>query len=1779
MDSESDNESLFNDQKQSRKRKAEPTSPSSEVDKPPKSGRVFGIDEEAVESDDEENNSQEDEDEDDENYKFDDFVVDENVEKVEEDDDEDLLNTRFENMKKSKSKQHKRLKKLTKTGTIKLDQDDIDLIRHNYQDLNAEEMDEDDGEDEGEIAPTLMDDREPNPVKRASKYGNNNDDDGSDMSDFIVQDVGEELSDDENDRGMTQRSRSIREVANTHKKGPREGPTDDQIQDAIAIFGVDYDDFDDESVDEDDDEHDHITNRRYDEDGYEIVDDSEQQVKLSAKERKNINKIRSRFDRSQLVSGFCTEKDDEIRNIDRPERFQSYLVGRQALSSDERADESKWMANKVAEKYIFIYEPSEYTLETLAAEFVEPIENILRFIQVDKFEVPFIWTYRKDYLHPLMKRAHLWLIYDLEEEWENMVDIKNRLNIEIEALGDAAEDVKQDEELELIASRNRIKELLNVVDSLMIDVQDAEEYEKRAKDVIDLKEEEGNEITEEDREEVNQATSALKNLRVQYIEKEDELQREKLEQDYRTKRLLRMALYDADKAKEVMRLFPKDRYLPLIEASHDKQELMDIAQFLALLIKGAEVSNPSTSNKNDTQDTDDIGDGQEHPEENYTVSRLKRRDEYSKYRKITNLRNFIEMIAVPVCDFADGLRHGFKVEPSSTPESTCEEVANGFLDDRILLSEQHVIKAASYVVATELSHEPTIKSAAREIYKSYATISTRPTAKGVTTLNPFHPSFGIHFLDRKPVKDFFNKSDRTLFIKLVDAEKAGLITVTINPPQTATEDGYFVTDVGPFLQSVNLPLVSYFMPTVPMQDDPFPHSRQTWDHVRLNILKLCIEKFFLPNFEQEIRRELLRVGRDAIIEESSVNFEKMLSYGGFCPWLADARENVRTLLLSCPNKSFNPSVACIFLSPNTTEPTFFAFVDKDGALKAHDLLPSRAISSRKDKIKKFIFDHRPDLIVVNSGGGYNCRSLLMTIRKEIIPSVTEAIQHERENIRFERENRGFGYNNEDDDEEQLYAPQSIILKDDVANIFKGSIRAKTLFPDLQPGAAAAICLARFAQEPLAEFCNIWTCANATELFGFEALFLDLHPLKGFLKGVKVPYLRALEHKLIDAVCEVGVDINKAVAHDHFSSMLAFVSGLGLRKADALRQNIRRSIGIVEKRKHLLEKKLLGKVVYNNAAGFLRVTDVGRNKILDPLENTRIHPECYVTNDFAQKICADALDVQHNPMDYIDTVEDLMKSVHKVLTQTMRQCPEWIDLWENYVRPVPGLVPFEQTIAKSDGSEVTLGVELVDKLFLLDLDAYAEGLERNPLIGKKRMQLEQIKDELRFPWLDLRWPLEDMKTEDMFTILTGESDESLYVGLKVGCTVLEVNDSSFYFEETDQYRRKQKVKVKTDGGLTGFISMYDVVDERVDADSFDMTQHLREGMRVQAVVISIKKDKLQVDLSVRPSYLSKDECWWVEQRDSEKYAKVYWETVRNKVPSALFDSYFLEKEALALYAESDPNRIKTVANAAQSTSISKSTATAGNSKLRHRTINHVLFANLDFAGAEDVLSSRSVGDIIIRPSSKGVDYLTITWAFQKGWFKHISVLERGNKSANGMGLGEELYVAEEDMKDTVFYDLDDIYSNYILPLNDHVAAMVKSQFFNGGSPEEVEQIMRNQLQERPERIPYFIRFDYKNPGVFVLTWMSTNLYSKAPIKKEQILVRPQGFKMCGQVFEKPSGLISWFKTSQSNVNAAAASKAKAQPTQEPKRPSRFNPVNNQRGFVPPPQPPVHVFNRK
>ena len=79
------------------------------------------------------------------------------------------------------------------------------------------------------------------------------------------------------------------------------------------------------------------------------------------------------------------------------------------------------------------------------------------------------------------------------------------------------------------------------------------------------------------------------------------------------------------------------------------------------------------------------------------------------------------------------------------------------------------------------------------------------------------------------------------------------------------------------------------------------------------------------------------------------------------------------------------------------------------------------------------------------------------------------------------------------------------------------------------------------------------------------------------------------------------------------------------------------------------------------------------------------------------------------------------------------------------------------------------LETPDRLRDLDLDAFAEELERQGY-GNKRITLYDIRDELFGQYRERRLPFRALTVEERFRLLTGETNESLYVGKMVVCGV-------------------------------------------------------------------------------------------------------------------------------------------------------------------------------------------------------------------------------------------------------------------------------------------------------------------------------------------------------------------------------------------------------------------------
>ncbi len=347
-----------------------------------KTGKVLGMDDEAAESGDEEGSDSEDE-EDESNYVLDDFLV---RDSKETNHDEDLLSFHAPKNKLKKLKKRK--------DEVQLDEEDELLIQESImQNEEANAVDGSDYDDvDEEIAPTIVNDTNSRIAESAKRraFFPAEEDDGSEMEGFIVHDGddGDEESDEDHPR---QHQQKVAHSSTQRRGGKRDGPTYDQIHEAMDIFGAGYDDFDDEAEEEVDEE-DELRAEDGDEERLFTAGDADNAAtevtyKLSAKDKRLINKLRSRYERSQLVASFCTDRDEEIRRVDRPERFQSRMKGRGIPDEKERESEALWMAPKIAEKILNESAARRsgdvgQDLGVLCSELLAPIAFVLNGFQV-----------------------------------------------------------------------------------------------------------------------------------------------------------------------------------------------------------------------------------------------------------------------------------------------------------------------------------------------------------------------------------------------------------------------------------------------------------------------------------------------------------------------------------------------------------------------------------------------------------------------------------------------------------------------------------------------------------------------------------------------------------------------------------------------------------------------------------------------------------------------------------------------------------------------------------------------------------------------------------------------------------------------------------------------------------------------------------------------------------------------------------------------------------------------------------------------------------------------------------------------------------------------------------------------------------------------------------------------------------------------------------------------------------------------------------------------------
>lgn len=262
-------------------------------------------------------------------------------------------------------------------------------------------------------------------------------------------------------------------------------------------------------------------------------------------------------------------------------------------------------------------------------------------------------------------------------------------------------------------------------------------------------------------------------------------------------------------------------------------------------------------------------------------------------------------------------------------------------------------------------------------------------------------------------------------------------------------------------------------------------------------------------------------------------------------------KNAKPLLLAAPLKG----LTVMGFDPAYRTGCKIAVIDETGKLLATTTVyptePQNDIEGAKKELKALINKYDIDIIAIGNG----------TASRESESFVAEMIK--------------------EIDKDLHYA----IVSEAGASVYSASKLATEEYPDINVSLRGAISIARRLQDPLAELVKIDPKAIGVGQYQHD---VDQNKLTESLTGV-----------VEDAVNEVGVDVNTATP-----SLLSYVAGINKTIANNI-VKYRDENGKLKERKELLKVPKLGKVAFEQCAGFIRIPD-GKN----PIEITAVHPESY-----------------------------------------------------------------------------------------------------------------------------------------------------------------------------------------------------------------------------------------------------------------------------------------------------------------------------------------------------------------------------------------------------------------------------------------------------------------------------------------------------------------------------------------------------------------------------------------
>ncbi|KAK9828928.1 hypothetical protein WJX72_002842 [[Myrmecia] bisecta] len=607
----------------------------------------------------------------------------------------------------------------------------------------------------------------------------------------------------------------------------------------------------------------------------------------------------------------------------------------------------------------------------------------------------------------------------------------------------------------------------------------------------------------------------------------------------------------------------------------------------------------------------------------------------------------------------------------------------------------------------------------------------------------------------------------------------------------------------------------------------------------------------------------------------------------------------------------------------------------------------------------------------------------------------------------------------------------------IAALWETSGAGKEELAEATPLVRRAVALGRLMLDPLPVLAALTNNS-------WEILATQCYPLQQYLPREELK--RTVQRVLVTAVNQVGVDINAAASHPWLAHSLQYVAGLGPRKAMALLRAVQRNEHVVSRHDMWSSLGVLGNRVFRNCGPFIRIRSSGSgmaNVALDALDDTRIAPQSY---RYAIQIAQSALggaagDDEDNQV----AVERAMARPHEI-----------------------------------EG---------------LDLEQFDRHIRQDAPDGPSKLStLIDISFELVQPFGEVRGELGPPKDEEVFWMLTGESEETLKEGKLVEVVVRFATQDCAYCTLNDA------------SGLEGMLSKEDISSQ----GPVDPRDYCKQGATMMARIKEVRAREGLITLTTCGTDLKNDRHW------EELYC-------------AKLDSYYI------MPSEAD-----------QAKAMRERQRTARQRNFTNRPIRHPKFKNVSMADAAGLVAEAEVGDCILRPSPKGNQMICLTLKVHAGeegplvLHQDIQEAKKGGGAGPGahLKLGTPLTVEAPGHREA-YEDLDEVLARYVEPYMANIKALVGHRKMREGSLDQVNNLLRAEKARSPQQAVYCFGIKYDSPGVFYIAFIMNTLPHR-----EYFTVTPDGYYYRSKVRKSLDHLLAEFKKHPPGVTAVPAQRSAA-----------------------------------